>query len=162
MQLSEHLSLAEVTISETAKRHGISNQPTAEHIENLKILTAEVFEKIRTHFRCPIHVSSGYRSAELNAATPGSSKTSDHSFGRALDLDQDGHAQGVTNNDVFHFIKDNLKFKQLIAEYPVDGKPGWVHVSYDKNNLKNEILICVKQNGGPHYLPYKGNEKLIS
>jgi len=161
MRISEHLELAEIIRSETAKRHGISNMPTAEHIANFKLLAENVFEKVRNHFRCPIHISSGYRSKELNACTPGASKTSDHCFGRALDLDQQGHSHGITNNEVFHYIKDNLKFKQLIAEYPVNGELSWCHVSYDENNLKNEILICVKQDGKPHYLPYKGNEKLI-
>ena len=161
MKISEHLDLSEVIRSETAKRHGISNMPTAEHLENFKKLAENVFEKVRNHFRCPIRISSGYRSKELNAVTPGSSATSDHCKGMAIDLDQDGNSQGVTNNQVFHYIKDNLKFKQLIAEYPIDGQLSWCHVSYDESNLKNEILICVKQNGKPHYLPYKGNEKLV-
>jgi hypothetical protein len=161
MKISEHLDLSEVIRSETAKRHGISNMPTEEHIANFKLLAENVFEKIRNNFRCPIHISSGYRSKELNACTPGASATSDHSKGMALDLDQDGHSHGVTNNQVFHYIKDNVKFKQLIAEYPINGELSWCHVSYDENNLKNEILICVKENGKPHYLPYKGNEKLV-
>ncbi len=38
MKLSNYLSLAEVTRSDTAKRKGISNEPTAEHLENLKTI----------------------------------------------------------------------------------------------------------------------------
>ena len=38
MKLSEHLDLAEVIRSETAKRQGISNMPTEEHIANFKLL----------------------------------------------------------------------------------------------------------------------------
>ena len=34
MKISEHLALSEVIRSETAKRHGISNMPTPEHIES--------------------------------------------------------------------------------------------------------------------------------
>ena len=161
MKLSEHLALSEVIRSESAKRHGISNMPTAEHIENFKKLAENVFEPIRNHFRVPVHISSGYRSAELNALTPGASKTSDHTKGCAIDLDQDGHAHGLTNNEVFHWAVKNLKTKQIIAEYPVDGILSWVHISYDENNLKNEVLICVKKDGKPHYLPYKGNEHLV-
>ena len=161
MQLSKQLALSEVTRSETAKRLGISNEPTPEHIENGKKLAEKIFEPIREHFGVPIFVSSGYRSKALNAATPGSSATSDHSFLRALDLDQDGQNHGVSNNDIFHWVKANLKFKQLIAEYPENGKLGWVHISYDENNLKNEILIATKIGGKTTYLPYKGNEKLV-
>ena len=69
MQLSEHLSLAEVTRSETAKRKGISNMPTDAHLENFKLLAEKVFEPIRKHFGKPIHISSGYRSAAFNAVS---------------------------------------------------------------------------------------------
>jgi hypothetical protein len=158
MKLSEHLDLAEVTRSESAKRKGISNMPTPEHINNFKILAEAIFEPIRIHFRCPIHVSSGYRSVELNREVGGSS-TSDHCFGRAIDIDQDGTQ--ISNNEVFHYIRNNLKFKQLIAEFPIDGNLSWVHVAYDEKNLKNEILIAKKVNGKTAYVPYKGNESLI-
>jgi zinc D-Ala-D-Ala carboxypeptidase len=161
MKISEHLELSELTRSDNAKRLGINNMPTPEHIENLKKLAERVFEPIRNNFKVPVFISSGYRSKELNEETAGSSKTSDHAFGRAIDIDMDNSANGVTNNNIFHWAKDNLKFKQIIAEYPIDGKLSWCHISYDENNLKNEILICVKENNKPHYLPYKGNEKLI-
>lgn len=68
MQLSKNLALAEVTRSETAKRKGISNMPTPEHIENFKKLAENVFQPIREHFGVPIHISSGYRSKALNTA----------------------------------------------------------------------------------------------
>lgn len=61
MQLSTHLSLAEVTYSETAKRAGVSNEPTALHLEAMKKLAEHIFEPIRNHFQKPIKVSSGYR-----------------------------------------------------------------------------------------------------
>lgn len=156
MKISKHLSLAEVIRSETAKRAGISNMPTEEHLENFEVLAKEVFEPIREHFNVPIHISSGYRSKELNKLVKGS-KTSDHCYGKAIDIDMQGSTSNATNNDIFHYIKDNLKFKQLIAEYPVNGKLSWVHVSYDENNIKNQILIATKSG----YLTYKGNEKLI-
>jgi zinc D-Ala-D-Ala carboxypeptidase len=66
MKISPHLSLAELTRSQTAKRNGIDNTPTAEHLENFKILAEKVFEPIREHFNTPIFISSGYRSKELN------------------------------------------------------------------------------------------------
>ena len=154
MKISEHLDLSEVIRSETAKRHGISNMPTEEHLANFKLLAENVFEPIRNNFRCPIHISSGYRSKELNALTLGASKTSDHCLGRALDLDQQGHSQGVTNKDVFDYIKDNLNFKQLIWEGGTEQEPDWVHVSYDENNLKKEVLRAVKVNGKMTYSKY--------
>ena len=109
--------------------------PTPEHLENFKKLAENVFEPIRKHFGVPIHISSGYRSKELNALI-GGVKTSDHLFGMAVDIDMDGSAHGVTNKMVFDFIKSHLKFKQLIWEGGTKEQPDWVHVSYDEKNLK--------------------------
>ena len=154
MKLSNYLSLAEVTRSDTAKRKGISNEPTPEHLENLKVISEEVFDKVREYFGVPIFVSSGYRSAALNKAIGGSS-TSDHNLGRALDLDQDGHGNGVTNADVFKFIKDNLEFDHLICEFGTDKNPDWVHVGYRKGANRKQILKAVREGGKTKYVPYK-------
>jgi hypothetical protein len=156
VKISEHLDLSEVIRSETAKRHGISNMPTDEHIANFKLLAENVFEKIRNNFRCPIHISSGYRSKELNACTKGASATSQHSTGEAVDLDMDGSANGVTNKMVFNYIKDNLEFDQLIWEFGTNENPDWVHVSYESTGKqRKQILKATRIDGKPHYSPYK-------
>lgn len=143
MKLSKNLNLAEVTRSETAKRRKIDNAPTDEHIENLKILAANIFQPMRDHFGKPIYISSGYRSEALNKAIKGS-KTSQHCKGEALDIDNDNANNGVTNRDIFEFIRDHLKFDQLINEFPVKGNPSWVHVSYSKTQQRNQILKAYK------------------
>jgi hypothetical protein len=154
MKLSEHLDLSEVIRSESAKRKGISNMPTAEHIENFKLLAEKVFQPIREHFRCPIHISSGYRSKELNAAI-GGSLTSQHCSGEAIDIDMDGTPNGVTNRMVFDYIKDNLQFDQLIYEFGDKENPDWVHVSYESSGKqRKQILRAVRTNGKTSYLPY--------
>jgi hypothetical protein len=155
MQLSEHLTLEEVTNSDTAKRLGIDNSPTPEHLANLKLLAAHIFEPIRMRFGHPIFVSSGYRSKALNAATPGSSITSQHCSGEALDLDQDSMPFGITNKMVFDFIRQNLQFDQLIWEYGTDSAPDWVHVSWESTGKqRKQILRGTRVNGKPHYIPY--------
>lgn len=158
MKLSENLELAEVLRSESAKRNGIANVPTKEHIENLKELAINVFQPIRNHFKVPIRISSGYRSKELNKRI-GGSQTSHHSKGQAIDIDMDGTS--ITNKQVFDFIKDNLKFTQLIAEFPVNGDLSWVHIGYDKNNLKKEILVAKKLYGKTVYIKYNNDSDLI-
>lgn len=156
MVISEHLALAELIRSESAKRLGISNMPTTEHIANLKLLAENVFEKIRNNFRCPIHVSSGYRSKELNACTPGASATSQHSTGEAIDIDMDGSSNGVTNTMVFNYIKNSLEFDQLIWEFGTNENPDWVHVSYESTGKqRKQILKATRVNGKPHYQQYK-------
>jgi hypothetical protein len=155
MKLSKYVSLAEVTRSDTAKRKGISNEPTPEHLENLKVICEDVFDKVREHFGVPLFISSGYRSAALNKAIGGSS-TSDHNLGRALDLDQDGHGNGVRNKDVFNYIKDNLEFDQLIMEFKrADGDCDWVHVGYRKGANRKQVLEAYRDGGKTKYKPYK-------
>jgi hypothetical protein len=154
MKISEHLDLVEVTRSETAKRKGISNMPIAEHIENFKKLAENIFEPIRNHFNVPIHISSGYRSKELNTAI-GGSLTSQHCSGEAIDIDMDGSANGVTNKMVFEFIKDNLDFDQMIWEFGNSDAPDWVHVSYETSKpQRKQILRATKIGGGTKYSAY--------
>jgi hypothetical protein len=155
MKLSEHLDLSEVTRSDMAKRSGISNEPTAEHLENFKKLAEHIFEPIRNHFGKPIFISSGYRSEALNKAI-GGSLTSQHCKGEAIDIDMDGTTGGVTNVMVFNYIKDNLPYDQLILEFEQNRAPQWIHVSYSsKGTQRKQILIAVKlPNGGTQYIPY--------
>jgi len=149
MVISEHLTLAELIRSESAKRYGITNMPTPEHIANLKLLAEHIFEPIRANFRCPILISSGYRSKELNDKI-GGSNTSQHSFGQAIDIDMDDTTYGVSNAEVFNFIKDKLPFDQLIWEFGNILNPFWVHVSYS-NRHRRQILQATKTNGITHY-----------
>ena len=153
MQLSKNLSLAEVIRSETAKRNGISNVPTEEHIENFKKLAENVFQPIRDHFGIPIHISSGYRSKALNTAIKGSS-TSQHCSGEAIDIDMD--ATSITNKQIFDYIKDNLEFDQLIWEFGTDENPDWVHVSYESTGKqRKQILKAVKKGNATTYIAFK-------
>jgi len=154
MKISEHLDLAEVTRSETAKRKGISNMPTEAHLENFKKLAEKIFEPIRTHFNVPIHISSGYRSKELNKAI-GGSLTSQHCSGEAIDIDMDGSANGVTNKMVFEYVKDNLEFDQMIWEFGSSEAPDWIHISYETTGKqRKQILRAIKYGGGIQYSLY--------
>ena len=154
MQLSKYVSIGEVTYSDTAKRKGIDNIPTAEHLENLKVICTEVFDKVREHFAVPLYISSGYRGKELNAAIKGS-ESSDHCKGRALDLDQDYRGNGVTNRQVFDYIKDNLEFDQLIFEMGSKENPDWVHVGYRKGANRKQVLRAVRVDGKTKYVNYE-------
>ena len=151
MKISTHLNLAEVTRSSEAKRQGIDNTPTQEHIENFKLLAQKVFEPIRLHFKTPIFISSGYRSKELNDFIKGS-LSSQHCKGEAIDIDMDGSKGGVTNKMVYDFIKDRLDFDQLIWEFVTDANPDWVHVSYTKTGNRKQKLKAVRNNGKTSYI----------
>lgn len=151
MKISPNLNLAEITRSDTAKRHGIDNTPTAEHLENFKLLADKVFEPIREHFKTPIFISSGYRSKALNSFIKGS-LTSQHCSGQAIDIDMDGSNGEVTNRMVFDFIKNKLDFDQLIWEFGTDFNPDWVHVSYVKGKNRKQKLKAIRTSGKTTYL----------
>lgn len=119
MQLSEHFTLEELTVSEAAARQGLSNEPTGEALENLKRL-AEFLEDVRALVGKPIRVNSAYRSPEVNAAV-GGSKTSQHCFGCAADI----RVPGMTPDEVVRLITDSdLEYDQCIREFD-----SWTHVS---------------------------------
>jgi hypothetical protein len=149
MNLSANFTLKELTKSDTATRLGLDNTPDEETIENLKLLCEKVLQPVREHFGQSVTVNSGYRSPESNAAV-GGSKTSDHCKGQAADIE----INGVANPDLAQWIMDNLEYTQLILEFYTQGQPnsGWVHVSYDPNNLKKQELTATKIAGKTTYL----------
>jgi hypothetical protein len=96
-----------------------------------------------------------FRSKELNSAISNSSGNSQHMHGEAMDLDLDGTMNGVTNAQLFNYIKQHLDFDQLIWEFGTNSNPDWVHVSYDVagKNRKN-VFKASRSNGRVHYKPY--------
>lgn len=150
MNLSKNLSLKEVVKSNTATRLGIDNTPSDQAINNLKAIAEHVFQPLRDHFGRPVGISSGYRSPDLNKAIKGSRK-SQHMVGEALDIDADIYG-GLSNKDIFDYIKDNLTFDQLIWEFGDDESPAWVHVSYKQNDInRGRILRAHRDINGQTY-----------
>ena len=147
--ISKNISYKEATRSTTAKRLGIDNTPNAEQFSNMVYVAENVFQPVREHFGVPIYVSSFFRSEALNSAIRGSS-SSTHMKGEAMDLDADVFGK-VTNAQIFHYIKDNLEFDQLIWEFGTEEEPAWVHVSLSKNNNRNQILVAKKVEGKTVY-----------
>ena len=149
MKLTAHFALSEFTRSESAKREGLDNTPTPEHLENLKTLCEKVLEPIRLKYGS-INISSGYRGKMLNHFI-GGSVSSDHCVGRAADIDMDDSGTGVTNKEIFEYIKDNLEIDQLINEFNYS----WIHVGYRKGANRKQILDAVKENGKTVYRIHK-------
>jgi len=149
-KLSANFSLHELTKSEIALRLNLDNTPGEAEIESLRLLCEKVLQPVRDHFGKGVKVNSGYRSPESNAAVKGS-KTSDHCFGRAADIE----IPGVANADLAQWIMDNLDYNQLILEFYTPGIPdsGWVHVSYNPADLRKQELTATKVAGKTTYLP---------
>lgn len=115
--LSKYLSYEEAIRSPTAKRLGIENEPNPEQLENMKLVARDIFDKVRAFVKGPLHASSFFRCKELNDAVPGSSKTSQHMTGEAIDIDTDTFGYG-TNLAVFEFIKNSLIFDDFNFRVP--------------------------------------------
>jgi zinc D-Ala-D-Ala carboxypeptidase len=146
MKVSQHISLNEATKSQTALRRGIDNTPSEEVLNSMKIVAEKCFEPIRNHHGKAIGISSFYRSPELNKAI-GGSRTSDHCRGRAIDIDADIYNNGITNAEIFHWLRENVEFDQLIWEYGTDSNPAWVHVSYRPGENRGQVLKAVRGKG---------------
>ena len=149
MNLTENFTLSEMTKSETALRHDMDNSPPQEITSNLQALAVHVLQPVRNHFARGVKVNSGYRSPDVNAKV-GGSRTSDHCRGMAADIE----IPGVPNHELAEWIRSNLLFTQVILEFYTQGVPdsGWVHVSYDHENLKKQALTAVKEDGKTVYL----------
>ena len=152
MKLTEHFTLAEMIVSPTAKRLGLSNQPTAEHIENMRYCCEKILEPVRAKFGKPVQINSSYRSPLVNKAVGGSA-TSQHVNGQAIDFE----VPGVDNKVVADWVADNLEFDQVILEFYTAGdkNSGWVHASIKKNggNRKQRLIATKSKAGGTKYTP---------
>ena len=104
MKLSKNFTRSEIEHSNTAKRLGIKNEMSQEHLENMQNLIDNLIQPLRDDIG-PIRISSGYRSPQLNKAIGGSGK-SQHCHGQAIDIDDTfGKA---TNAEMYHWIKENF------------------------------------------------------
>jgi len=138
-RISKHISYKEAVGSNYAKQKGISNKPNEEQVENMKLLAEEVFEPLREWVDAPIKVNSMFRSKELNSAIKGSLKSS-HLKGEAMDITSMG---GKSNLEMFHYIRTELDFDQLIWEFGKE--PKWLHVSFNKDNNRKQVLVTKKR-----------------
>ena len=139
MNLSDHFSLEEATHSDTATRLGISNQPNAQQLENMKV-AAIGMEKIRELLASPINVNSWIRLPEVNVAV-GGSKVSSHMDGWAIDFVCKGFGNPL---EVCKAIeKSNIKFDQMIYEF---GEKGWTHISFAPEMRQQKLTIFRPQN----------------
>jgi zinc D-Ala-D-Ala carboxypeptidase len=153
MNLTANFSLHELTKSETALRMGLDNTPNEEEIANLKLLCEKVLQPVRDHYGKGVKVNSAFRSLAVNAAAGGvqGAKPSDHTRGMAADIE----IPGVANADLAQWIMDNLEYTQLILEFYTPGIPdsGWVHVSFNPDDLRKQELTATKVAGKTTYLP---------
>jgi zinc D-Ala-D-Ala carboxypeptidase len=147
--ISDHISDKEGVYSATALRRGLDNTPNAEQRKCMHDIANYLFEPLREWVGGPIKINSFFRGEPVNTAIGGSTK-SQHMKGQALDLDDTfGHK---TNAEMYHYIKDNLEFDQLIWEFGDDDNPNWIHVSYVTHRPnRKRLTVAYKRNGKTKY-----------
>jgi len=128
--LSAHFTLEEATLSQTAARLGIDNDPTLDVVLNMK-QAALGMELVRQLLGQPIHINSWFRCPELNKAV-GSKPTSDHITGFAIDFTCPTF--GTPEKIVREILKSNIDFKQVIYEFD-----SWVHIAF--NGMQRQALV---------------------
>jgi hypothetical protein len=149
-KISKHVSYKEGVRSRTADRRGLDNTPNESQLKCMKEIAENLFEPLREWVGGPIKINSFFRGEPVNTAIGGSTR-SQHMKGQAMDIDDTfGHK---TNAEMYHYIKDNLDFDQLIWEFGDDKNPNWIHVSYvtHRENRK-KLTIAKKINGKTKYI----------
>jgi hypothetical protein len=168
--MTPHFTDYELLRSATAERDPVLRaaqfEPPEEVLSNLQYLADTVLEPVRVWLGHPIRVTSGYRSPDVNAAV-GGSKTSDHLWGKAADLQMADSfmssprvigirteilkrtgrsAMANVNANYYLFAAlairlDRFDIDQLIHEYgDRPGRPAWVHVSASKDRDRRQML----------------------
>lgn len=162
-KLTKHFSHLEISKSMTADRFEIDNTPSPEVMANAYNLAVNVLEPIRVHFGIPFSPNSWFRCEALekqicwnsfvkwcknkgysdphdDAAWNAYFARKSHPNGQAADIE----IPGISNDDLYDWIEQNMEYDQLIREFPKKGDPtsGWVHVSWsDTNNRKQAFTI---------------------
>jgi uncharacterized protein YcbK (DUF882 family) len=153
-RLSPHFTLSQFLRSETAKRKGLSNNPSKNIIKNLQLLAAGL-EKVRVLLKRPIVITSGFRSKFLNAAV-GGSKTSQHMQGLAVDFVCKEY--GTPYRICKKIAESEIEFDQLIHEHGKSRTDQWVHLSFGPRNRREVLTIWSVEGGrknGLHRYPRK-------
>ncbi len=149
--ISNHINYFEATNSPTATAKGIKNEPNIDQLKAMRLVAVKCFEPLRMWANVPLSINSFFRGEALNKAIGGAA-SSQHCKGEAIDIDGKGK---ISNAKIFHFLKENVEFDQMINEFPVNGEPSWVHISYSERGNRGQILTAKKVKGKTVYSPYK-------
>ena len=152
-QISKHISYKEATQSPTAIQRGIKNDPNPIELNSMMEVAELVFEPLREWYSKPIKINSFFRCEALNRAV-GGAKTSQHRFGKAIDIDA-----GKDNLKLALWIIENVDFDQVIIE-GVDllKNIAWIHLSYNRGHNRKQVLIMKK---GKYYDFYSNKDMVI-
>lgn len=137
--MSQYFTLKEMCESETAKKYGIDNTPSASVITHLNELM-NFLDELRIAWGSAIIVTSGYRCHYLNQKVGGSS-TSVHKRGWAADLKPKNGKIEEFKKFCADWIKDK-NWDQLLLEKNKNGSE-WVHIGLYSNSGQQRKQIKI-------------------
>ena len=148
--ISKHISYHEGTYSQTGVRRDLDNTPDDKQLKRMEEVAENLFEPLREWVGGPIKINSFFRGEPVNTAI-GGSKYSQHMKGQGIDIDDTfGHK---TNAEMYHYVKDNLDFDQLIWEFGTDENPNWLHISWVSHRPnRKKLTVAKKVNGRTKYI----------
>ena len=133
---ADNFTYGEFIRSSIANRFNINNYPDNDQIwKNIESLAINCLQPIRNQFG-PIRILSGFRCPALNKAV-GGSKTSNHLNASSCDFEPIN--TNIKLIEIIDWIHDNLKWKELIAEY--FDRDGWVHIAFKDDNFTDKIKL---------------------
>lgn len=148
----KYFTLSELTKSATAMRLGIDNTADASIRANLTALVENVLDPLRVRWGMPIIVTSGYRSTALNKAVGGAAN-SQHTKGMAADIRTVSDSRTDNMRLLRCLLNSGIVFDQVICEYPdAQGRPDWIHVSFNIAGNRKNRLTAVRKNGRTVYV----------
>ena len=148
----KYFTITELTKSATAMRLGIDNTADASIRANLTALVENVLDPLRVRWGMPIIVTSGYRSTALNKAVGGAA-SSQHTKGMAADIRTVSDSRADNMRLLRCLLNSGIVFDQVICEYPdAQGRPDWIHVSFNKGGNRKNRLTAVRKNGRTVYV----------
>lgn len=144
MKLSEHFSLAEMTVT---NYKNVYNVPTYEAIENLKRLCdwlehlREIYNILYSDGSHKIVINSGYRSPQLNRRV-GGAPTSNHLSGCAADIRVSGIEQALKYAVILlNYAYDSERvFDELIIEKNKHGTY-WLHFAVRPDENRRKVMF---------------------
>ena len=149
-KISKHISYHEGTYSRTGERRDLDNTPNEDQLKCMKEVAENLFEPLREWVGGPIKINSFFRGEPVNTAI-GGSRRSQHMKGQAIDIDDTFRHK--TNAEMYHYIKDNLDFDQMIWEFGTDKNPNWLHISWVSHRPnRKKLTIAKKVNGKTKYI----------
>lgn len=132
----KYFTFNELTKSATASRLKIDNTPTEQIKKNLVELVDNVLDPLRTAWKQPIIVTSGYRCPKLNKAV-GGVPNSQHQLGQAADIRTVSDTP-TDNKKLYDLVKKlDLPIDQCINEYGYN----WIHISYSPRHRRSYFAI---------------------